>query len=1097
MPGGTTATFVFTDLANSTEVLTRAGDDAGRRIFNAHHVALRDAAVARGGHQVKWNHDGGFFAFPSAAEALRFAIAAQQWCAVPRSAERLELKVGLNTGEAFFDGEDYFGAAVVVASRLCDAAAPRQVLCSNVVRAMLAGASEFTLTPIPPLSLKGIAGTVDACEVQFGPMDPATAIASLPFVGRQRELERLRERFQRAARGDGGLVLVAGEPGIGKTRLVEQAASEATELGALVLTGHCYEGDWTPPYAPFGEALTACVAALGAAEVAAMAGEGLAVLARLTPALQPLAPASEPIVESRESQFRTLEAAGQVFVAVAERGPLVLIIDDLQWADAASLSMLRYLSRMARQHRVLVLCTYRDVDVGRAHPLTPVLNALRREVEYDLLQLKGLATPEVGQFIAYAATELQGAEQAFIEAMSKQTEGNPFFIREMLLHLREEGFLVWEERRWALQGISLNDLGIPEGARQVIARRLEHLGEAGHGFLRTASIFEGPFPFLVAAGAAGLAEEGALSALEQALDARLLAPVPGEGVERYDFTHALIRGTLVAELSPSRRMRLHRDAARVLESLPGTGGAGRTFELAFHCRAAGELADARATAEHCLAAGHLAFAAVALDEAALNFEAGLAAARSLPGFDPLMLAGVLRDLTRVYQMSGRGMEAAFAAIEESLALYRVSGSPVMIAEALFYRAALHQFRAQSGIAVADLEAARELLGGVTSEDARRLRARIAIQLGQAFTMQRRYGRAEEVIAEALQIAGDDAGLAAEAQMHFALSHTAALKPREAQAAFQACAEIHDLRPVTDRDAAALPALDRMAALNRSAVILASLGRFDEALEVSDEGARFFGRVGDPYRLAWAFLVRGYVATLRGQPTGREHLDQAFEQLYQGAPAVAASTAAQARLLAVALWGTGEDVEATLAVIRGSSPGPTSRAFEALAAVHAGDQSKATEPIEALSAALAPRTPDVVALPPYLAAAEFALRFRDRALAKAVTAPLAALEQQGLVFTLYWPSLLPRLNGGLAALLGDFATASEALQRALATAERCGAALEHVLVRVEMARLALLRRDRGEAHDHANTAEHLCQANGLGALRPRVQSLFDELRTAAV
>ena len=1098
MPGGTTATFVFTDLANSTEVLTRAGDDAGRRIFNAHHVALRDAAVARAGHQVKWNHDGGFFAFPSAAEALRFAIAAQQWCAVPRSDERLELKVGLNTGEAFFDGEDYFGAAVVVASRLCDAASPRQILCSNVVRAMLAATSEFTLAPIAPLSLKGIAGPVDACEVQFGPMDPATALASLPFVGRQRELERLRERFQRAARGDGGLVLVAGEPGIGKTRLVEQATSEATEVGALVLTGHCYEGDWTPPYAPFGEALTACAAAVGAIELAAMAGDGLAVLARLTPALQPLAPASEPPSESRESQFRTLEAAGQLFAAVAERGPVVLVIDDLQWADAASLSMLRYLSRLARQHRLLVLCTYRDVDVGRDHPLTPVLNALRREVEYDLLQLKGLATAEVGQFIAYAATELRGAEQAFIDAMSKQTEGNPFFIREMLLHLREEGFLVWEERRWALQGVSLEDLGIPEGARQVIARRLEHLGEAAHRFLRTASIFEGPFPFLVAAGAAGLAEEGALSALEQALDARLLAPAPGEGVERYDFTHALIRGTLVAELSPSRRMRLHRDAAHVLERLPGPGGAGRTFELAFHCRAAGELADPRATAEHCLLAGQLAFAAIALDEAALNFEAALNAARSLPDFDPLTLAAVLRDLTRVYQMSGRGMEAAFAAIEESLALYRASGTAVMIAEALFYRAALHQFRAQSGIAVADLEAARELLVELTSEDARRLRARIAIQLGQAFTMQRRYGRAEEVIAEALQIAGDDAGLAAEAQMHFGLSHTAALKPREAQAAFEACAQIHDRRPMLAHGPPVLPALDRMAALNRSAVILASLGRFDEALEVSDEGARFFGRVGDPYRLAWAFLVRGYVATLRAQPeVAREQLGHAFEQLHQGAPAVAASTAAQARLLAAALWGPADQLDSTLAAIRSSAPGPTGRAFEVLAAVHAGDQAKAAERLEELSAALAPRTPDVVALPPYLAAAEFALRFRDPELAKAVAAPLAALAEQGVVFTVYWPSLLARLNGGLAALLGDVTTAARVLQDALVTADHCGATLEQALVHLEMAWLALLRGDRDEAHIHANTAGALCQANALEALLPRVQSLLDELRTAAV
>ncbi|MGH2632768.1 MAG: AAA family ATPase, partial [Tepidiformaceae bacterium] len=600
MPGGTTATFVFTDLANSTEILLRSGDEQGRRLFNAHHAALREAAIARGGHQVKWNHDGGFFAFPSVAEAVRFGIAGQQWASVPRSNERLELKVGLNTGEAFFDGEDYFGTAVVVASRLCDAAAPGQVLCSSVAGAMLSGISEFSLVPVAPLALKGIAGPIDAFEVEIAPLEPATALANVPFVGRQRELERLRERYQRAARGDGGLVLVAGEPGIGKTRLVEQAALEAGDVGALVLTGHCFEGDWAPPYAPFTELLVACIASAGAASVAAAAGDGAVMLTRLAPALQPHAPVVEAPSDGRESQFRLLEAFGQLLVTLAERSPLFLIIDDLQWADAASLSLLRYVARMARQHRILVFCTYRDVDVGRAHPLTPVLNALRREVEYDLLQLTGLETSEVAAFIASAATQPHSLPHAFVEAIQHQTEGNPFFIREMLLHLREQGFLVWEAEGWTLQGISLDDLGIPEGARQVIARRLDHVGETAHLFLRAASIFEGPFPFVVAAGTAGLQEEAALTALEQALDARLLAPASGDGSERYDFTHALIRGTLAAELSPSRRMRLHRDAVTVLEGLPGPISSGRAFELAAHCRAAGELADPHAIALHCL-----------------------------------------------------------------------------------------------------------------------------------------------------------------------------------------------------------------------------------------------------------------------------------------------------------------------------------------------------------------------------------------------------------------------------------------------------------------------------------------------------------------
>lgn len=1096
MPGGTTATFVFTNLANSTEVLLRAGDEHGRRIFNAHHAALREAAIAHGGHQVKWNHDGGFFAFPSVAEAVRFAIAGQQWAAVPRSNERLELKVGLNTGEAFFDGEDYFGAAVVLASRLCDAAASGQVLCSNVVAAMLHGVPEFSLTPVSPLTLKGIAGHVDAFEVQFGPMDPATALANIPFVGRQREVSRLRERYQRAARGEGGLVLVAGEPGIGKTRLVEQAGTEARELGALVLVGHCYEGDWAPPYAPFGELLAACIAAAGADSVAALAAGGAPVLARIAPALQALTPAGAPTADDRESQFRLLEAVGQLFIALAERSPLVLVIDDLQWADAASLSLLRYVARVARQHRILVFCTYRDVDVGRLHPLTPVLNALRREVEYDLVQLVGLETPEVATFIASAAARQPSLPPEFAEAVHEQTEGNPFFIREMLLHLRERGLLVWEGQAWALQGVNLSDFGIPEGARQVIARRVDHAGELSHRFLRAAAIFDGPFPFVVAAGTAGLPEEEALLALEQSIEARLVAPVPGNGAERYDFTHALIRGTLAAELSPSRRMRMHRDAVAVLEAMPGPVTPDRAFELSAHCRAAGELADPRATAQHCLQAGGFAFRATALEEAVLNFETGLPAAESLPEFDPLARADALRDLTRAYQMTGRGSDAALPAIEQALRLYESAGTPAMVAEALLYRAALQMFRARPRLAVADLESARAGLADEAST--RPLRARLAIQLGQAFTMLRRYSAAESTIAEALALATGDEALAAEALLHLALCRTAALQPRAAEDAFEACAAAHDRAP-----AAAFTSINRATAANRRALVATSLGDFERALGLAEEGERFFRQMGDPYRLSWPLLVRGTIAGLRGRgDEARDQLEQALQQLQQNAPAAATSTAAPALLWTAAIFASPPGLEAE---IRRFTPGdvevrPANRAFEALAAIYAGKRDEAAVLLTGLSPALAPRTPDVVALPPYLAAAEFALRFRDVALARAVSAPLRSLASQELVFTAYWPALLARLNGGLATVVGDHAGARGILAQALATAERSGAVVELALVHIELAWLAAAAstvEGHARAAASARAAEALCEEYALEALLPRVEQVRRELESAAV
>jgi class 3 adenylate cyclase/tetratricopeptide (TPR) repeat protein len=607
-------TILFTDLVDSTTLMQRVGDERAQKLFETHHQLLSDAVSAHGGSELQWLGDGLMVAFASTADAVRCAIAMQQ-AAAQHPGERLAIRVGMNVGEVLQQktGSGYFGTPVVVARRLCDRAATGQILCSQAVSLLLAGRAAFAFRELGAVELKGIAEKVGVYEVVYEAERAAALLARTPFAGRRNELERMERRLEAARAGSGGLAFVIGEPGIGKTRLLEEFTAHARSHGARVLWGRCFEGELSRPFGPFAEAIATyakeCEPEALREELSSFGG----IVAKIAPELRERLPdLPEPTaLAPEEERYRLLDAVAQVMWTFARNAPLVLVLDDLHWADGATLVLLRHLSRFLSRHPVLVLGAYRDVELDRQHPLGDALVALRREAEVERIGLSGLPREAVTELLEAIARHEVPAN--FVEAITAETGGNPFFLREVLLHLVEEGKLEREAGRFTTR-FSIEEMGIPEGVRQVIGRRVSRLSKEANQLLATASGIVGGFRFEIAAAVADLEERAALDALDDALEAQLLRTT--DAAEVYDFTHALIRHTLYSELNPSRQVRLHRRLAEEMERRYGEQTAEHAFEIAQQWHRSAALPGADRGVAHCLAAADRAEQAAAHEEAA-------------------------------------------------------------------------------------------------------------------------------------------------------------------------------------------------------------------------------------------------------------------------------------------------------------------------------------------------------------------------------------------------------------------------------------------------------------------------------------------------
>jgi class 3 adenylate cyclase/DNA-binding SARP family transcriptional activator len=860
---GGTVTLLFTDLVGSTQMLERLGEDAAERVSREHFGLLRRALERHGGAEVKSLGDGLMAAFPSALAAVESAVDMQRSVAAAELDEPLEVRIGLHAGEPIAADDDFYGRAVVVASRLCDSASGGEVRASRIVRDLVGERPGLSFRDLGPLELRGLAQPVDACAVEFerpagptrvslcGPLvvqidgqradhalrgrqallfaylalhrdrpvrrdelvaalwgdsppaapdaalrtllarvraavgpgviegtselrlelpdgarvdiesarravevaadsEPRAAIEaaraalaiadrkllpgheadwidehrrdlesvrlaalehlaraglelggpelaaaeraarsvieaepyresgyallmeahaakgnvaeglrvydllrvllrdelgvspaaplrelnerlltgepsaraaadapstdSMPlpaplaspesrqFVGRGGSIEDLRRLWERAKVGHRRVVAVAGEPGIGKTRLVREFAREAHTGGATVLFGRSDE-EAIRPYQPFVEALRHAVAHADSATLAALRPNEAGEVARLVPELldRRADMTKLPPADPDAARFLLFDGIVALIGALARERPVLIALDDLQWADRQTLLLLRHVAHASAAMPVLMVATVRSTEM---EPLAATLAELRHEESLEELTLDGLSSQHIGAMIA-EQTDGQAAAE-FVEAVHHETGGNPFFVGEVVRHAAEAGATVIDSEE-------LERLGVPRGVKEVIGRRVNRLSERARDALKAAAVIGRSFRIEVVEVVAG---EPAIDALEEAEAIHLVMESPDD-VGQFSFTHALVRAALWDDLTPTRRARLHRRIGEAIEQAYAGDLEAHLPALAYHFNAAAAGgADAGKAIDYNLRAARRADALVAYEEAA-------------------------------------------------------------------------------------------------------------------------------------------------------------------------------------------------------------------------------------------------------------------------------------------------------------------------------------------------------------------------------------------------------------------------------------------------------------------------------------------------
>ncbi|HEY7267142.1 MAG TPA: AAA family ATPase [Solirubrobacterales bacterium] len=722
----------------------------------------------------------------------------------------------------------------------------------RAVMALLAKRAEdrpANATEARELILGALEGKPDD-EAEATTSNPLESLAGGVFVGREHELERLREAVDGALGGRGSLQLLVGEPGIGKTRASEELATYARVSGARVYWGRCREDEGAPAYWPWVQAIREYARDADPVALAWQLGGGAAEVAELIPEVAEkldIEPAARS--DSEEARFRLFDSVTSLLLAAARDRPLVIVLDDLHWADEPSLLLLRFAAREVASSGLLILGTYRDVELGRHHPLARVLGEISGIEGSGRIPLRGLGVGAVERYIEM--TSGAPAPPGLAEAVEERTDGNPFFVGEVVRLLASEGKLT--------AGGSAAELQIPQGVREVIGRRLDRLSQPTNDALRIAAVIGRDFGEDLVTRVIKRPREELMEAAREAIAERLVTDL-GEG--RFSFAHALVRDTLYEELSPAKRSALHERTGLAIEEICGGDVDERLGELAHHFLAAAPRGDLAKAIDYAKRAGAQDMEQLAYEDAVDVYGRALEVLELMDERDEALRCRLLLSLGGAEAKSARVADAR-AAFEQAAEVARELDDTDSLVGAAIGIAMMSDAGRLDERLLALIEEALERIG---PERSARRAALLSAKSAEMYWVDNDVVESERLVDEAIELAreiGSSSSLAAALQRKIFIPGG----PEGARERLAIADELVELGESSD---------DREAALRGHAYRLWSFLELGDVPAV-DRELEIYARLADELRMpehTWhTFALRGMRALLDGDIDRAERLAQ--------------------------------------------------------------------------------------------------------------------------------------------------------------------------------------------------------------------------------